>query len=323
MSALVQSSNNKLVIAAFASIYLIWGSTYLAILIGLETIPPFILLGARFFIAGLLLLVWRMARGERAPMPAARQHAFAGVLMLFGGTGAVVWVEQYISSGLAAILVASMPFWFVLLDYKQWSFNFSNGLIMSGILVGFAGVLYLFGQGGNLSWSGELSAQLFAMLVLMLGCVAWAAGSLYLKYRSAPVSTALGAGIQMFAAGVFSLMVGWQQGEFAGFSWGAVSLGSWVGLFYLISFGSLLGYLSYIWLLKRRPTVQVGTYAYVNPVVALLLGWLIASEPFAWQQLVALSLILAGVLLINFPKYWALMHQPKKPQHALNQTFPD
>ena len=296
------SANSKLVIAAFASIYLIWGSTYLAILVGLETIPPFILLGSRFFVAGLLLLVWRLMLGERASGSAIRQHSFAGVLMLFGGTGAVVWVEQYISSGLAAIIVASMPFWFVLLDYKQWAFNFSNGLIISGILVGFAGVIYLFGP-GNLDFSQGLSIQLFSMLVLIAGCIAWASGSLYLKYRTVAISTAMGAGVQMFAAGVFSLLVGLQQGEFADFSWGAVSAVSWAGLLYLISFGSLLGYLSYVWLLKQRPTVQVGTYAYVNPVVALLLGWMIAAEPFAWQQLAALGLILCGVLLINFPKY--------------------
>lgn len=295
-------SNNNLVLAAFAAIYLIWGSTYLAILVGLETIPPFLLLGIRFFIAGFLLLAWRLFLGERASWQATKQHTFAGILMLFGGTGAVVWVEQYISSGLAAILVASLPFWFVLLDYKQWSFNFSNGLILSGIAVGLAGVIHLFGL-GNLDLSQGPSTQLFAMLVLMAGCIAWAAGSLYLKYKTTKLSTSMGAGIQMFAAGLFSLLVGWQQGEFAGFSVGAVSTKSWIGLLYLIVFGSLLGYLSYVWLLKQRTAVQVGTYAYINPVVALLLGWLIASEPFAWQQLAALGLILGGVLLINFPKY--------------------
>lgn len=289
------------VLAAFTAIYLIWGSTYLAILVGLHTIPPFLLSGMRFATAGAILLLWCLAKGQRPPRHAVGKHALAGILMLSVGTGAVVWVEQYIPSGLAATIVASMPFWFVLLDYKQWPFNFSNGLVLSGVLVGFAGILYLFGAG-----SAILNVQLFAMLALLGGCICWAAGSLYLKYRPAEMPTTLGAGIQMLAAGMFSLLVSAQQGEMVGFSLAAVSAKSWLGLGYLISFGSLIGYLSYVWLLRIRPAVQVGTYAYINPVVAVLLGWLVAAEPFAWRQLAALGIILGGVLLINFPKYRTL-----------------
>lgn len=296
--------SRSLILAAFAAIYLIWGSTYLAILVALKSIPPFVLSGIRFSVAGAVLLIWSLWQGERASRSAFAQHGFAGVLMLFCGTGAVVWVEQYISSGLAAIIVASMPFWFVLLDYKQWSFNFSNGLILSGVLVGFAGILYLFGAGEGCSPGS--SSPLFAMTILLAGCICWAGGSLYLKYRSVPMSTTLGAGTQMLAAGVFSLLFAGQQGEWQGFSPGAVRAQSWAGLAYLIVLGSLVGYLSYVWLLRIRPAVQVGTYAYVNPVVAVLLGWMFAAEPFAWMQLVALGVILAGVLLINLPKYKGL-----------------
>lgn len=285
-----------LVLAAFAAIYLIWGSTYLAILFGLETIPPFLLSGIRFSLAGALLLGWCWLRGERPAVSSLGHNSFAGVLMLFGGTGAVVWVEQHISSGLAAIIVAGMPFWFVLLDRRQWAFNFSNKFILGGVLVGFAGVLMLFGGGGGgSSW--------WAMLVLLGGCISWAYGSLYLKYRPTSSSTTLNAGIQMLAAGLFSLLVSWQQGEAATFDFRAVSAGSWLGLAYLVSFGSLIGYLSYVWLLSIRPTVQVGTYAYVNPAVAMLLGWAFAGEPFSPRQLLALVVILTGVLFINAPKY--------------------
>lgn len=294
-----------MILAAFAAIYLIWGSTYIAILAGLHTIPPFLLSGIRFTAAGAILLLWRLAQGERPPVQPALQHAFAGVLMLFGGTGAVVWSEQYISSGMAATIVASMPFWFVLLDYKQWSFNFSNGLILAGVSLGFAGILALFGWDSFSAGQG-LDTQSFAMLALLGGCLAWGSGSLYLKYRPVTMSTTLGAGIQMLAAGLFSLAVSWQQGETAAFHFAAVSAQSWFGLAYLITFGSLIGYLSYVWLLKIRPAVQVGTYAYVNPVVAMLLGWLIASEPLDWQQVTALAVILSGVLLINLPKYRSL-----------------
>lgn len=291
-----------MILAAFAAIYLIWGSTYIAILAGLHTIPPFLLSGMRFSIAGGILLIWSLAKGERPALRPTLQHGFAGTLMLFGGTGAIVWSEQYISSGLAATMVASMPFWFVLLDYKQWSFNFSNGLILTGVVMGFAGILWLFG-GNTFSIGQDMDVQTFAMLALMGGCLAWAAGSLYLKYRPARTSTTMGAGIQMLAAGLFSLAVSWQQGETAAFAPSEVSAQSWFGLAYLTTFGSLIGYLSYVWLLKIRPMVQVGTYAYVNPVVAMLLGWLIASEPLHWQQLAVLAVILSGVLLINLPKY--------------------
>lgn len=294
--------NPSLVFAAFAAIYLIWGSTYLAILFGLKTLPPFLLSGIRFSIAGAILLAWRLSQGERPALRPTLQNAFAGILMLFGGTGAVVWVEQHISSGMAAIIVASLPFWFVLLDYRQWSYNFSQKLIPGGIAIGFAGILTLFGTNAG----GISEKTIFAMLVLLVGCIAWAGGSLYLKYTPNKQSTTMNAGIQMIAAGIFSALTGWLTGESQHFSFAAVSTESWLGLTYLIGFGSLLGYLSYVWLLSVRPVVQVGTYAYINPVVAVLLGSLFAGEPFSMRQMLALGVILAGVLLINLPKYKSL-----------------
>ncbi len=288
-----------LVIAAFAAIYLIWGSTYLAILFGLKTLPPFLLSGIRFTIAGALLLAWCRLRGERPERSGLAHNSIAGILMLFGGTGAVVWVEQHISSGLAAIIVASLPFWFVLLDRRQWGYNFSSKAILLGVLVGFAGVLMLFGdQSTHSSW--------WAMLILLLGCVSWAGGSLFLKYRPSGNSTTMNAAVQMLAAGLFSLLFSYVKGEMLRFDFGAVSTASWLGLTYLITFGSLIGYLSYVWLLSVRPTVQVGTYAYVNPAVAMLLGFSFAGEPFSARQLLALVVILMGVLLINLPKYGLL-----------------
>lgn len=293
-----------LVAAAFAAIYLIWGSTYLAILFGLETLPPFLLSGIRFTVAGAILLAWRRLQGESPTRAGIRQNSFGGVLMLFGGTGTVVWVEQHIASGLAAIIVAGMPLWFVLLDKRQWAYNFSNKFIIGGVLVGFAGVLMLFGRDG-----AGLSA-LWPLFVLLAGCISWAYGSLYVKYHPSPHSTMMNAGIQMLAAGAFSLLFSWGQGELAGFDFRAVTLRSWLGLAYLLSFGSLIGYLSYVWLLSVRPAVQVGTYAYVNPVVAMLLGWAFAGEAFTGLQCLALVVILSGVLLVNAPKYKRF--KPKK-----------
>ena len=190
----------------------------------------------------------------------------------------------------------------MLLDYKQWSFNFSNGLILSGVAVGFSGIVLL-SDLSSTTLSAGISTQLWAVLILLGGCILWAGGSLYLKYQTVTVSTTMGAGLQMLAAGLTGLLFAALQGELTGNPFSVISTASWTGLLYLIGFGSLIGYLSYVWLLKQRPAVQVGTYAYVNPIVAVLLGWLIVSEPFSWHQLTALGVILTGVLLINLPKY--------------------
>lgn len=294
-----KNTSAGLVFAAFAAIYLIWGSTYFAIWVGLKTLPPFLLSGLRFGLAGAVLLGWRLASGERPALRDIAFHALVGTVMLGLGTGAVVWSEQYISSGLAAIVVASMPFWFVALDRRQWAVNFANWVIPAGVAIGFLGVLMLFGAKNALSGAG----QTLAMLVLIGGCISWAGGSLTLKYRPTPTSPLLNAGTQMLGAGIFSLLVSGFAGEWPGFSFASVSPESWLGLAYLIAFGSWLGYLSYVWLLGIRSPVQVGTYAYVNPVVAVFLGWVFAGEPFEARQVLALAVILSGVLLINLPKY--------------------
>lgn len=293
------------ILAAFAAIYLIWGSTYLAILFGLQSLPPLLLSGMRFSIAGLILLGWQMLRGERPVLRPTLRHATAGVLMLFCGTGAVVWVEQYIQSGVAATVVATVPFWFVLLDRRNWAANFSNKAIIGGIVLGFAGVMLLFRPHDSLSGSAGM-----AMLILLTGCVCWAGGSLFARDISSPHSAPLNAGIQMLAAGMVSLLASWGRGELRDFSLHAVSGSAWLGLAYLVVFGSLVGYLAYVWLMGKRPMVQVGTYAYVNPVVALLLGWSFAGETLGWSQLLALATILTGVLLINLPKYRSAKVKP-------------
>lgn len=298
-----KNTSAGLVFAAFAAIYLIWGSTYFAIWVGLKTLPPFLLSGLRFGLAGAVLLGWRLASGERPALRDLVFHALIGTVMLGLGTGAVVWSEQYISSGLAAIVVASMPFWFVALNRRQWSVNFANWVIPAGVAIGFLGILMLFGAKNALPGAASSTTQTLAMLVLIGGCISWAGGSLTLKYRPTPTSPLLNAGTQMLGAGIFSLLVSGFAGEWSGFSFASVSLESWLGLAYLIAFGSWLGYLSYVWLLGIRSPVQVGTYAYVNPVVAVFLGWVFAGEPFEARQVLALAVILSGVLLINLPKY--------------------
>lgn len=291
-----------LVIAAFAALFIVWGSTYLGILIAIKSIPPFFMLGTRFFVAGIILYIWCLINGEKAPsLKLFGTIGLGGILMLFMGNGAVTWAEQYVPTGLAAIVVATVPLWFVLLDKRQWKFNFSNKLIIVGIIAGFAGVLLLFAGKGTSDLSGD-KFKLISFFVLITGTIGWATGSLYSKYKEVDASVTMKAAVQMLAAGIVALLTGLITNEQKGFIVCDISVQSFLALLYLIIMGSLVTYMAYIWLLSVRPPALVGTYAYVNPVVAVFLGWLIAGEAISEQQMIALVVILAGVILVNFSK---------------------
>jgi drug/metabolite transporter (DMT)-like permease len=262
--------------------------------------------GIRYFLAGLLLYGWCViAKKEKMPdLSSLSKNALCGILMLFGGTGSLAWAEQYISSGLAAIIVTSVPFWFVLLDRKQWSFYFSNKIILLGLIVGFAGVLLLISFGkSSASVSSTHSQQLAGMLVLIAGSISWTVGSLFSKYKPASTSVTMNASVQLAMAGVFSTLVSLATGESKGFSFSQIHLNSLLALLYLILLGSLVTYLCYVWLLQVRPPAQVSSYVYVNPVVAIILGAIIGRESITTVHILSLTIILSGVLLINLPKY--------------------
>ena len=303
-----------LILAAFASLYFIWGSTYLAIRIGLQTIPPLFLVGVRFLIAGAILYVWCLTKGEKMlPLSVFATVGVGGVLMLFMGNGGVSYAEQYLPSGIAAIIVATVPLWFILLDKRQWKFHFSNKIIIIGMLVGFAGVMLLFSGKGSTDFLGN-KMKLISFLVLMFGTIGWSVGSLYSKYKKVEVSVTMKAAAQMLAAGIVSVLVGFLGGEQKQFLLKNVSWQSISALLYLIVFGSLIAYMAYIWLLSVRPASLVGTYAYVNPVVAVFLGWLIVDEQITSSQIIALVVILTGVILVNFapqPTKIAVMSKAK------------
>jgi drug/metabolite transporter (DMT)-like permease len=290
------------VIAAFAALYLIWGSTYIAILIAVKDIPPFLMAGTRFFIAGILLYGWCRIKGDATPdISSFQKISLGGILMLFFGTTSLIWVEQYISSGIAAIIVATVPLWFVVLDKRQWKFHFKHKLIVAGLLVGFSGVLLLFlGKGENSMTDDRM--KLISLIVLLAGSILWVIGSLYAKYKPVDGSTTMKASIQMMAAGFTSFIVGLCTGELNNFSFSQVSFNAFAAVIYLITFGSLVGFLAYVWLLSVKPPSVVGTYAYVNPVVAVFLGWLIADESISFIQIIALIVILVGVIIVNFSK---------------------
>jgi drug/metabolite transporter (DMT)-like permease len=297
-----QEPSKALIIAAFAALYIIWGSTYLGILYAIKSIPPLLMAGTRFTIAGLLLITWCFIKKEKLPSKSSLGIiALSGLLMLFIGNGAVTWVEQYLPSGLAAIIVATTPLWFVLLDKRQWHYHFSNKWIIIGLLVGFAGVLLLFAGKSSGDMLGS-PIKIISFFVLIAGTAGWAVGSLVTKYKSVDGSTLMKVALQMLVAGVAFFISGFMAKEHQQFSWSQVSSTSVIALSYLILFGSLVGYLSYIWLLGVRPPSLVGTYAYVNPIVAVFLGWLFVGEAIGQQQVIALSVILLGVILVNLAK---------------------
>ncbi len=291
------------VLLAFAAIYIIWGSTYLAIQVAIKDIPPFLMSALRFLAAGMLLMGWCV--WKKQPMPDRKvigKNTVCGILMLFGGTVSVTWAEQYLPSSLAAIIVASLPFWFILLDTKQWAYYFSNKMIIAGMLIGFAGVSLLVGFGSRSQTSDGTGNYLASILVIITGGIGWTIGSLYSKYRPASSSLLMNACIQLLAAGIFTGMTSLIAGEHRTILWTKVSVNSWLALLYLITMGSIVAYQSYLYLLKIRPAAQVSTYEYVNPVVAILLGALIANESVTYVQVIALIVILSGVLLVNMPK---------------------
>ncbi|PSR53104.1 EamA family transporter [Adhaeribacter arboris] len=292
-----------MVLVAFANIYIVWGSTYLAIVFGLDGIPPFILSFLRFLTAGLILFSWCLLKGEAFPtFKNWGRNTLCGSLMLVGGSGLVTWAEQFISSGSAAIIIATEPFWFILLDKKCWSTYFSQKLIIAGLLIGFFGVILFFVQSGNAASSS--SAQLTAYLVLLGSSVSWVVGSLLSKRGTGNSdSTIMTTAEQLMAAGMVSLLISLFTKEWPGFSFAEVSLQAWGGLLFLIVMGSLVAYLSFVWLISVRPPALVSTHTYINPVVAVFLGGLFAAEKITLVQVGALLVILLGVLLTNIPGY--------------------
>jgi drug/metabolite transporter (DMT)-like permease len=293
------------VVTAFAIVYVVWGSTYFFIERSVAYIPPMLVGAFRFVLAGVLMLGYCLA--TRKPVfswPVIRPAAVSGFLMLCCGNGGLIWAEQYIPSGLAAVLLASQPIWFVVLDRRQWGENLRSRSTIAGLIVGFCGVLLLFGD--RLTGASQDSGhgrELIALVVLVCASVFWAAGSLYSKYRSAPAANAVNAGWQMFAAGLIFIPMSLISGEWGHFEPGAVPWSAWSGILYLVTMGSLVGYSAFVWLLSVRPSAQVSTNAYVNPLVAVLLGSFFNGERLSGLQLAGLVVILGSVLLINLAKY--------------------
>jgi drug/metabolite transporter (DMT)-like permease len=284
------------IVAAFAAVYLVWGSTYLAIRFAIETLPPFTMAGVRFIIAGAVLYIWVVKRTEEQPSPVHwRSALIVGGLLLLGGNGGVVWAEQFVPSGLAALVIATVPLWMVLFEWLGPGHIRPSSLTLLGLVVGFAGVAVLVGgddgfEAARIPW--------IPALVLLFASASWAAGSLYSRRAALPRSPLLATSMEMLGGGALLVLAGVLAGESNDVALADVSLRSALSLAYLIVFGSIVAFSAYIWLLRVTTPARASTYAYVNPVVAVLLGWLLASEPLTPRVGLATVFVVAAVLAV-------------------------
>ncbi len=284
------------VLAAFAVVYVVWGSTYLAIQFAVETLPPFLLAGARFLAAGLALLaiVWRWLP-QSPTLEQWRGAAIVGCLMLLGGNGLVCWAEKTVPSGIAALLVSTAPIWFVFLDWALFSGPRPGVAVIAGIAIGMFGVYLLVGP-------GEIRGarpDLWGSAALLSACVFWATGSLLARRVALPANVFASTAMQMITAGIALLTVSAAAGEWAALSLANISMKSALSMAYLAVFGSLLALTCYTWLIQVSTPARVATYAYVNPVVAVALGAALNGEPLSTRVVLAMSVIVAAVVLIT------------------------
>ncbi len=284
-------------IAAFAAVYFIWGSTYLAIRYAIETLPPLTMAGGRFVIAGAILYGWARVRG--APLPLHRhwrEAALIGALLLLVGNGGVVYAERLIPSGLTALLIATEPLCVVLLDWLRPGGRRPTPAVAAGLVLGFAGAALLFSPSTG---AESVPINMIGALSALVASLSWAAGSLYSIRSEQPASPLLATGMQLLAGGVLLLAAGLLAGEWNSLDLAAGSLRSWLALAYLLVFGSLVAFTAYVWLLKVATPAHVSTSAYVNPVIAVFLGWLLAGEVVTSRMILAAAVIIAAVIVIT------------------------
>ena len=289
-------SNPTLLLTCFALVYVVWGSTFFAIRVGIESFPPFLLAGLRHLSVGLLFYpAFRMVTREKPTLAQWRTAFITGGLLLAVGNGTVSWAEQTVPSGVAALLVATVSLWMVLVDWVRPGGVRPAPRVIAGFLLGFAGMALLvgpkhFGDSARIDPVGALA--------LIGASLAWASGSIYSRHHALPRSPLLGTGMQALCGGLVLWVFALGVGEMRNFHLANVTLRSWLALIYLFIFGSALGFSAYVYMLKHSTAPRVATYAFVNPVVALLLGWLLASEPLSLRTLLASGIILTAVLLV-------------------------
>lgn len=288
------------ILLAFAALYLIWGSTYLGIRVAIETMPPLLMAGMRFAVAGVLLFGYLIARGS--PWPTATQWKYqiiAGLFLLLGGNAVVSWSELRTPSGITCLILGASPVFLVLLDWGRPGGKKPTAVLATGVAVGMIGVALLVGPGAI---PADARPPLIDVLAIVLSSLSWWIGSLYIKHTKSGTSLIMASAMQMVSASVSMLLAGWLLGEGRGFHFGDVSMRSWAAFAYLVAAGSLVAFPVYVWLLEHSTPAKVSTYAYVNPVVALVLGWAILGEPMNLRMALATVIIIGAVAIITIGK---------------------
>ena len=283
------------IVLAFLAVYLCWGMTYLAMRVAVRDIPPHLMSGARFLVAGLVLHLWTRRRGD--PKPTAiqwRSAAMVGAFLLLGGNATVAWAEQQVPSGLAAVLIAVAPIWMVAFEWARGGPR-PGKRVTAGLILGLVGLAIL------VSPKGDSATQVnpIGAVMLVLASASWAWGSVVSKSASLPKSRFLATSMEMIGGGVLLLLTALAVGQVAHFRPTEVSANAGLAWLFLVVFGSLVGFTAYIWLLGVTTIAKVGTYAYVNPIVAVFLGWAILDEPVTGRTVIAALVILVGVALVN------------------------
>lgn len=293
-----------MIMAAFAAVYLIWGSTYLGIRFALETMPPLLMAGARWILAGGALLAWRYAATrERPAWPQVRTALVVGTLLIFGGNGLVSVAQQWVPSGITALVIAIVPVWIAVLEWAGPARVRPTPRVALGIGLGVLGVGFLVGPAALLAVGGAGLAGLLGLGLILVATLSWANGSLYSRKAPRAKDLLLGVALQMVAGGVVLTVVGLAMGESARVDLAGVSLKSWLAWGFLVVFGSVVAYSAYVWLLQVVRAELVATYAFVNPIVAVILGVVLAGEPFtAGTALVAALIVAAVALIVTAPR---------------------
>ena len=308
MTASETPPSRAALIAGFAAIYIIWGSTYLGIRVVVETIPPFLMASLRFFTAGVLMAGYiGLRRGFKAKPHQWRDNAIIGGFLCLGGNGLVCWAEQRIPSGITTLIISVGPLFIVLLDWAAHALFKDNRrgtrptqLTFVGLALGFAGLAVLVGPDVLRQGVGGLDG--WSVFGLIGACLFWSIGMIYTKYAHDPVESFTGAAIQMLTGGAWLLLVSLLCGEPFHVNLSGISAHSVFAWGYLVVFGSLIAFTTFVWLMKHSSPARVSTYAYVNPIVAVFLGWLILHEPVSPRIFVASAIIIAGVAIITTQK---------------------
>jgi drug/metabolite transporter (DMT)-like permease len=285
------------ILLAFSIIYFVWGSTFLAIRIGVHEVPPFLLAGMRFSIAGLVLYGWMLARGTPAPT----RHEWAGlsllgIIIFVIDYGCLFWAEQRVASGIAAVILATIPVFITLLDISVLRTHRLTFRLAAALVVGLLGVAVLMNNSLSL---GEAPVDRAGAAALLVAAFAWGLATILTRKLTLPASKPMSAAAQMTVGGLLLFVVSGISGEFAKFHVSAVSMQAWFSLFYLITAGSIAGFTAYIWLLHYESPTKVGTYAYVNPVVAVALGYFAGGEEIGLRTLLGTALVMVSVLAIT------------------------